>query len=239
MTGILKRFSLNFVPIMLFCLIFANLSGRTAPLSRIYWALGVALSLALLLSFFLKSKLWQSRFHYLLEVGIKCYLSFFFMIYGAAKLSKNQFSEPETFAHRLLGQMELGELAWAFFSSSFPYTVFIGLGQMLGAFLLCFRRTTLLGASLLFVIALNVVMVNFFYDISVRLFSSVLLIMISYLLLLEAARLWGFFLGKKSVKPRIYPDFPEARWFKITTRVLQIFLILFITVVPIGMMFGN
>jgi hypothetical protein len=80
-------------------------------------------------------------------------------------------------------------LLWTFMGYSKPYTFFAGAAQALAGMLLFFRHTTTLGALIAAVVMLNVVMVNFSYDVPVKLFSPNLLAMALFLAAPELRRL--------------------------------------------------
>ena len=63
---------------------------------------------------------------------------------------------------------------------------------------------TTLGACVLFAVMSNVVLVNFFFDVSVKLFSNVYLVMIAYILALEMKPFWAFFITDEPAPPRHY-----------------------------------
>jgi hypothetical protein len=82
------------------------------------------------------------------------------------------------------------------------YQVFGGLAEVLGATLLVFRRTVTLGALLLAGVLTNVVALNLFYDVGVKLYSITLLATAVFLVLPEAPRLLRFFLSEDRVPAR-------------------------------------
>ncbi|MEZ4453544.1 MAG: hypothetical protein R3B09_29070 [Nannocystaceae bacterium] len=63
------------------------------------------------------------------------------------------------------------ELAWGFMGHSWVYSGFTGLAEVVGAVLLLWRRTTALGALLLVGVLANVALLNFCYDVQVKLYS--------------------------------------------------------------------
>jgi uncharacterized membrane protein YphA (DoxX/SURF4 family) len=139
---------------------------------------------------------------------IRYFLAFEMVRYGAAKLVGMQFYPRY---HRLdsrVVDLPPTALAWSFFGGSYGYQAFAGLAEVASAILLCFRRTTTLGACLLVAVMSNVVLVNFTYDLPVKLFSTTYLVMAMYLLVLDAKRLWAFFLGDGPVPPRHYLAYP-------------------------------
>jgi hypothetical protein len=108
---------------------------------------------------------------------IRYYLAVVMASYGAYKVVQLQFPEP--YLARLLqpfGEFSPMGLAWTFLGYSYPYTFFGGLAEVVGALLLMFRRTVLAGTLVLIPVLANVVMINFSYDVPVKLYSSHLLL---------------------------------------------------------------
>ncbi|HEV7763557.1 MAG TPA: hypothetical protein VGQ76_01020, partial [Thermoanaerobaculia bacterium] len=93
--------------------------------------------------------------------------------YGLAKALPTQFVPPSL--DRLMmpfGQASPMGLLWTFMGWSPAYTVFAGIGELLGGLLLTTRRTALLGALITAGVMVNVAMMNFSYDVPVKLYSS-------------------------------------------------------------------
>src|SRR5262249_15206059 len=80
-------------------------------------------------------------------------------------------------------------LLWTFMGFSKPYTVFAGLSETIGGVLLFFRRTATLGAMILVAVIGNIVLMNFSYDVPVKIFSSNLLLMALFLLAPDLSRI--------------------------------------------------
>jgi hypothetical protein len=93
-------------------------------------------------------------------------------------------------------------IVWNFMGASTAYTMFSGAVEMLGGFLLAFRRTTLLGALVSIGAMINVLMLNLCYDVPVKLFSFHLLLMAVFLTLRDLARLADLFLFNRQVEAR-------------------------------------
>lgn len=117
-----------------------------------------------------------------LKTVLRLFLGVVLLGYGFSKIFTEQMPEPRLpQLYGPLGQLTPMRLAWLYIGYSKPYEIFLGLGEALGATLLLFRRTTELGAVLLVVVLANVVMVNFCYDIPVKLYSSFYLLLSFYL----------------------------------------------------------
>ena len=112
-------------------------------------------------------------------------------------------------------------LLWTFMGFSPAYTAFCGLAEVLGGVLLLWRRTTTLGALVLTTVMIHIVMLNFCYDVGVKLFSMHLLAMAVLLWLPDAARLADFFLLNRPVAPaRLGPAAPPS-WARRAGRVCK------------------
>jgi hypothetical protein len=63
-------------------------------------------------------------------------------------------------------------IAWTFIGASLGYQIFAGLVEALSGYLLFWRRTALLGSLAAIGVTLNVMAINYFYDVPVKLFST-------------------------------------------------------------------
>lgn len=111
-----------------------------------------------------------------------CYLALQLLKYGVDKLFKNQFylPEPNTLYTRV-GDLDKDILYWSSMGTSHFYNVFMGAIETIAALFLLFRKTRLIGLLMSIAILLNVVAVNFAFDIGVKLFSLFLLFLNLYL----------------------------------------------------------
>lgn len=128
--------------------------------------------------------------HELLRVQVRYVLATVMLSYGMSKVFQTQFPFPGP--ERLiapLGELSPQELLWTFMGYSRGYNLFTGGGEVVGGLLLFSRRTTTLGALLLAIVMSNVVALNFFYDVPVKLYSSHLLLMCIFLILPDVQRL--------------------------------------------------
>jgi hypothetical protein len=74
------------------------------------------------------------------------------------------------------------DLAWTFFGFSVGYIWFIGISQILGGGLLLFNKTKIIGVFILIPIVLNIIVVDFFFEISAGAMSSAILYFFNVLL---------------------------------------------------------
>ena len=111
---------------------------------------------------------------------------------------------------------------WSFMGASVPYTIFAGVAEVVPGLLLFFRRTTTLGALLSAGVMLNVVLLNFCYDVPVKLYSTHLLAASLFLVLSDAAALWRlFFLGQSASLSGWWLPPWQRRPLRVAGRTLQ------------------
>ncbi|MDH3733887.1 MAG: hypothetical protein OEU54_10155, partial [Gemmatimonadota bacterium] len=84
-------------------------------------------------------------------------------------------------------------LVWTFIGASTAYQIFSGVCEALGGTLLLFRRTALLGALVSIAVMTNVMAINYFYDVPVKLFSTHLVLIGVFIAAPDLPRLVGLF----------------------------------------------
>jgi hypothetical protein len=98
--------------------------------------------------------------HMVIELAARWYVFIFLNVYGLGKIVGGQFYRrgrlPEEVANTLLGEAPAFDLAWTFMGYSFGYILFIGLAEVLGAWLLLWDRTKLLGVAVLLPVMVNI-----------------------------------------------------------------------------------
>ena len=144
--------------------------------------------------------------------------------YGFSKVFPMQFPSPSLLSLTgTYGESSPMRLLWTFMGASAPYTIFGGLAEVVPGVLLLFRRTTTLGALLAAGVLLNVVLLNFCYDVPVKLFSAHLLLVALFLLLPDAASLWRiFFTGKSAALSGLSLPPWERRPLRYTALIFQL-----------------
>ena len=106
-------------------------------------------------------------FKEILEITCRLYVFFFLNLYGIGKIFGGQFYTsariPDEIAIMPIGQVPDFELAWTFMGRSFGYILFIGLAEIIGACLLLFNKTKLIGTLILIPIMVNVIVFDIFF----------------------------------------------------------------------------
>jgi uncharacterized membrane protein YphA (DoxX/SURF4 family) len=156
--------------------------------------------------------------YYWLTVLIRYYCVYSMFSYGLSKVYKLQFGFPSPGSLvQPLGTYSPMHLAWSFFGYSRPYSYFMGLAEVVTGVLLLYKRTTRLGAILLLVVMTNVMAVNYFYDVCLKIVSTMLVVMALFLLLQDRRRLINFFFLNRATEPECEwkPQF-HKRWINIS-----------------------
>ncbi|WP_153663659.1 hypothetical protein [Chitinophaga sp. SYP-B3965] len=101
------------------------------------------------------------------------------------------------------------------------YQIFAGVVEITAGSLLLFRKTTTLGAILLFAALGDIVYVNFAYDGGVHVYSSYFVLLAAFLLINDLPKLYNLLILERYTVPvNFYPDL-SARWKKYTRFTLK------------------
>jgi hypothetical protein len=131
------------------------------------------------------------------------YLSLHLLIYGLDKVFKAQFFFPEpNTLFTPLKDISKDLLYWSTIGVSRSYSLFLGMAEVVTAVFLLFRKTRLIGIMFGIGIMINVVAVNFSFDISVKVYSLFLLVGFILLISKYLSFLLQVFIQQK---PAIFP----------------------------------
>ena len=176
----------------------------------------------------------KRRNHARLYEGLRVYVRFVLAVtmieYGASKVLPSQFPAPAT--DRLMqpfGDASPMGLLWTFMGASVAYTFFAGLAELVGGLLLTVRRTTLLGALICIGVMSNVVMLNFSYDVPVKVYSTHLLLMAVFLAAHDLQRLANVLVLNRPAEPEEVRSLFRKRWLARTAAAFAAVFILYTT----------
>lgn len=115
--------------------------------------------------------------------------------FGWKKIFGLQFVVPLSIADKPMNQQTGEWLTWFYFGYSHSFGLILALIQIVGSYLLLFRKTLLIASFTLLAFMLNLTLINFFYQMNAgALTQSVLLtIGLIYLILSDYQRLKNFF----------------------------------------------
>lgn len=141
----------------------------------------ILLLTSLIFSFLIKRKC-ANRFLMIIEYVCIIYISVILIKYGVDKIFKTQFSEPESnILFTRFGNLDKDILFWSTMGTSKIYNIIIGSIELFSGALLLFKRSRFLGSLLAIISFSQILIINISFDISVKLFSLILLLMSLFL----------------------------------------------------------
>ena len=175
------------------------------------------------------------KLYYWLIVLVRYYLAFTLILYGSIKIIQLQFPQPTL--HRLLqpfGEASPMGLAWTFLGFSNGYNIFMGIIEVSAALLL-FRRTMVIGAFIALAASVNIMAINYFFDVPVKLLSTTLVAMSLFILTPYVITISKFFLFQEpqQLNPLQPPSFPK-KWHKITFIAFKCLIIVWTVTVMVN-----
>lgn len=207
--------------------VFTNGSGDTTyDYVIVFTCAVIALLGTIIWSVFDRKNTNYDMLYYWLTVIVRFYVGLMLINYGLIKIVKLQFPSPGIY--RLIqdyGDSSPMGLAWTFLGFSEGYNLFMGIAEI-AAVLLLFRRTMTLGAITTLMTTSNVMAINYFYDVPVKIISTALVVMTLFLLLNDAKRLFKFFLTGEAISlPVIKAPEIKKKWLRITKLAFKTLLV--------------
>ena len=160
-----------------------------------------------------------------LRIFMRMTIAVAMIIYGADKLYRMQFAAPALWRYvDTYGQTSPMGLLWAFMGMSRGYSFMGGVGEMTGALLLLVPMFTTLGALITLGMMTNVLMLNLFYDVPRKIYSTHLIIFCLVLLLPDMRRLLDFFILNR--RTQLTPPVPVFKDKKLNWGLLGLQLLI-------------
>jgi hypothetical protein len=102
------------------------------------------------------------------------------------------------------------------------YQVFAGVVEVLAGALLFFRKTTLLGAILLFGALGDITFVNFSYDGGVHIYASYFVLFAAFLIIYDVPKLYNLLILERYTVPTNFYPVISQKWLKYTRVILKV-----------------
>lgn len=225
---VLFRFIFVYLVLYNFASALPNGSGDTTyNYERVFCFLGIASIAAVVWTILDRKRTHDARLYEGLRIYVRFALGAAMLSYGVSKVIPSQYPEPSI--DRLLqpmGDASPMGLVWTFMGASTTYNVFAGAAEMIAGLLLTVQRTTLLGALVSLGVLTNVVALNFFYDLPVKLYSLHLLAMAVFLIVPDLWRLVDLLVLHRGVEPTAIQPFVRRPWLRRGVLVLRTLLVL-------------
>jgi hypothetical protein len=170
--------------------------------------------------------------HRAIELAARWYVFLFLNVYGVGKIAGGQFYRqgrlPEDVAGTLLGEAGAFDLAWTFMGYSFAYILFIGLAEVVGAWLLLWPRTKLLGVAILLPIMVNILVFDvIFLDAYGALASATIYTVLLFVILAYNRRAVGEAVRALTAVPAAAGPSPWGRRVRVAALALGLMAVLF------------
>jgi hypothetical protein len=142
--------------------------------------------------------------------------------FGFTKLFPVQMPYPSLgLLHTNFGDLTAQKIYWLSIGIVPWYQVFAGIVEVAAGVLLFYRRTTFLGAALLFGALGDIVYVNFAYDGGVHGYSSYFVLYAAFLMLYDLPKIYSLLIRERLTIPvNYYPSFAKG-WLKYTRYALK------------------
>ncbi|MCE3075783.1 hypothetical protein [Chryseobacterium gwangjuense] len=146
------------------------------------------------------------------------YISVILIKYGIDKIFKTQFPEPESnILFTRLGNLDKDILFWSAIGTSKIYNTIIGSVELFSGILMLFRRFQLFGLLLAIICFTQIFIINISFDISVKFFSFILLLMSIFLVRRNG---WELILKIIDLRNKTFFDQPLFLPYKTFLKVL-------------------
>jgi len=182
----------------------------------------ISIAIAIIWSILDRRRLRYDKGWILFRAYLRFLLAVTMLTYGIVKVIPTQFPPPTL--DRLMqpfGDASPMGLLWTFMGASVAYNIFSGSAEVLGGLLLTTRRTGLLGALVSAGAMANIVMLNYAYDVPVKIYSTLLLLEAIVIALPDVPRLVDFFIRHRAVAPPPLPRLTQSRALEIGGIVLR------------------
>jgi hypothetical protein len=122
------------------------------------------------------------------------FVSFVLIMFATTKFCDTQFEIKNVIKFTELRDLSPMAHAWSFFGRSYAYQLFLGIAELAAGILILFNRTRLIGLLLAFGIYVNIVIINFEFEVKdAILHSSIEFVIVILLLIPYAKDLKAFF----------------------------------------------
>jgi hypothetical protein len=141
--------------------------------------------------------------------------------YAAAKLMETQFTSQPSVFDKPLSALSGFELTWYYFGYSKWYGNAIAVAQLISALLLFFRKTTRIGVILFLTFIVNILLMDFAFDIQgAKGMATLLTLMAVFVLLSDFKAFYAFFIDT----PPLFTDADRPNWINKVRKIKFIYI---------------
>lgn len=178
-------------------------------------------------------KRWTKRFFVITEYVCVIYISVILLKYGIDKIFRTQFPEPESnILFTRFVNLDKDILFWSTIGTSKMYNIITGSIEIFSGIFLLFKRSQFLGLLIAIVCFSQILIINISFDISVKFFSVILILMNVFLIRKNG---WELILKIISLPKKTFLDQNSILPYKTFLKIL----VLGIVLIKIGMPYFN
>jgi hypothetical protein len=180
-------------------------------------------------------RLYTAKLKTLTQTVLRYHVGLTLIIYGLSKVLMLQFGLMDiTGLETKIGNQTGMSFLWEFMSYSEFYTTTAGLIEVIGGVLILFRRTTFIGAFILFVAMANVVLMDIGFNVSVKMFAIHLFLMIILIMSDHLKQMIRFFITHKPTIPISFQPLFNTVKSKKFRYILKGLILLFFTITTVN-----
>lgn len=172
-----------------------------------------------------------NKIHFYAHTICRYFLATMILSYAFAKILGTQFTSQPSILDQPIGSLSGFELTWYYYGYSFWYGVFIAISQIASSILLFFRKTTRVGIVLFLSFMINILLVDYAYDIDgAKGMATTMTLMAIFVFLSEYRLFIKYFL----TEPPLFQDDNRPNW----VNKIRIVKWIYMPVVFLGIFFG-
>ena len=182
-----------------------------------FFILGLAILFSIIFSIYWHNKEKKRTFNSIKSISwlttlLRYWIAFLLLDFGFQKIFEVNFNYSYHINDSLSSALTGPELTWKYYGFSYGLAIILAFFQIIGSILLLFKRTILLGITILLPLMLNIVLINIFYGIGpITLFTSIVIALgLVNLFLQQKVNIINFFNQYKKTLPSIGTDFSRS-----------------------------
>lgn len=174
----------------------------------------------------------KKTIHLLLHTIARYFLASIILMYAVVKILGTQFTSQPYVWDTPIGELNGFNLTWFYYGYSYWYGVFIASSQIIAALLLYFRQTTRIGIILYLSIMVNILVLDFAYEINGAKGMAIILTLVAvFVLFSEFKGFYAFFIQQ----PPLFQKEDRPQWLNKIQGIKYVF----IPIVFIGLFVGG
>lgn len=163
---------------------------------------------------------WK-KIHLLLFTFCRYFLATIIILYAFAKIFETQFTSQPSIYDKPIGSLTGFQLTWYYYGYSYWYGFIIAITQITSALLLFFRKTTRLGITIYLTFMINILLMDFAYDIEgAKGMAVTLTLMALFVFLSDYKAFFKYFVQE----PLTFNQESTPNWFKKISKIKYILI---------------